>query len=177
MVGNFIGDFVKGRHLHEQFEPGIVKGIELHRAIDAFTDKHPVVKQSKTRLRATYRHFAPVIVDVFYDHFLAKDWALYHRENLSLFARNAYATLNTFDNILPERVKQMLPYMINGNWLVNYAQVEGIQRALTGMARRSPYDSKMDESVNDLRQHYTEFNTEFGLFFPELVKFCDDFRK
>lgn len=177
MVGNFIGDFVKGRNLHEQFEPGIVKGIELHRAIDAFTDTHPVVKESKVRLRAKYRHFAPVIVDVFYDHFLASDWSLYHHQDLPGFAQYAYDTLMSFDSILPEGVRRMLPYMINGNWLLNYAQVEGIQRALTGMTRRSPYDSKMDESVNDLRQHYDEFHAEFTLFFPELVKFCDDFRK
>lgn len=177
MVGNFIGDFVKGRNLHEQFEPAIVNGIELHRAIDAFTDTHPVVKQSKVRLRATYRHFAPVIVDVFYDHFLAKDWPMYHQQTLADFAQQTYQTLMTFDSILPESVRRMLPYMINGNWLLNYAQVEGIQRALTGMTRRSKYDSKMDESINDLRQHYAAFNEEFGLFFPELIKFCDDFRK
>lgn len=177
MVGNFIGDFVKGRNLHEQFEPSIVKGIELHRAIDAFTDTHPVVKQSKVRLRATYRHFAPVIVDVFYDHFLAKDWSMYHPQTLTDFAHQTYQTLMTFDAILPESARKLLPYMINGNWLLNYAQVEGIQRALTGMTRRSSYDSKMDESINDLRQHYASFNEEFRLFFPELINFCDDFRK
>src|SRR5688572_3169104 len=177
MVGNFIGDFVKGRNLHEQFEPRIVKGIELHRAIDEFTDKHPVVKQSKIRLREKYRHYAPVIVDVFYDHFLAHNWNQYHTQDLSEYAQRAYLTLRQFDEILPDDVKRMLPYMINGNWLLNYAQIEGIQRALSGMARRTRFDSKMDESVNELRKYYSEFNSEFQLFFPELIKFCEDFRK
>ena len=176
MVGNFMGDFVRGRNLHEQFEPRIVKGIELHRAIDEFTDKHPVVSQSKIRLRPKYRHYAPVIVDVFYDHFLARNWNTYHTQDLLQYAHQAYQTLREFDDILPDRLKQMLPYMINGNWLLNYAQVEGIQRALTGMARRTPFDSKMDESVNDLRQHYAEFKAEFESFFPELVQFCEEFR-
>lgn len=178
LVGNFIGDFVKGRNLSSQFEPRIVKGIELHRAIDEFTDKHPVVSQSKLRLRTKYRHYAPVIVDVFYDHFLARNWSDYNSSmDLSEYAQRAYLTLKQFDDILPERVKQMLPYMINGNWLLNYAQIEGIQRALTGMSRRTPFDSKMDESVNDLRQYYNEFKAEFELFFPELIRFCEDFRK
>ena len=73
-LGNFIGDFVKGRNLVEQFGHEIAKGIELHRAIDEFTDKHPIVKLSKVRLREKYRHYAPVIVDIFYDHYLAKNW-------------------------------------------------------------------------------------------------------
>src|SRR5690349_12341831 len=82
MVGNFIGDFVKGRNLDDRFSSGIVKGIELHRAIDEYTDSHPVVAQSKNRLRPKYRHYAPVIVDVFYDHFLAKNWKNYHPTSL-----------------------------------------------------------------------------------------------
>ena len=73
-LGNFIGDFVKGRDLADRYEPAIVKGIELHRAIDEFTDQHAIVKQSKMRLRPKYRHYAPVIVDIFYDHFLAAGW-------------------------------------------------------------------------------------------------------
>ena len=70
--------------------------------------------------------------------------------------------------MLPAEVKQMLPYMVNGNWLLNYAKVEGIQRALTGMSRRTRFDSKMDESINELREFYDEFKKEFTLFFPDL---------
>jgi acyl carrier protein phosphodiesterase len=175
MVGNFMGDFVKGRSALEQFEPEIIRGIELHRAIDEFTDSHAVVSASKDRLRPKYRHYSGVIVDVFYDHFLARNWSDYHDELLPDFADRAYGIIQSFDAILPNEVKFMMPYMIKGNWLVNYAQTEGIHRALSGMARRTPYESKMDEAVEDLEQHYDEFKAEFKNFFPQLKSFCLDF--
>jgi acyl carrier protein phosphodiesterase len=168
MIGNFIGDFVKGRNLHERFEPEVVRGIELHRAIDEFTDVHPVVHQSKKRLREKYRHYSAVIVDVFYDHYLAHNWSRYSTTPLAVYAERAYAMLNEHHALLPDQVQQMLPYMIKGNWLLNYSRIEGIQRALTGMARRTRFDSKMDESVNELRRFYNEFDHEFISFFPEL---------
>jgi acyl carrier protein phosphodiesterase len=175
MVGNFIGDFVRGRNLHEQFKPKIALGIELHRQIDEFTDRHAVVLESKKRLRAKYRHYAPVIIDVFYDHFLAVHWPSFHAQPLSDFATFAYLQLENHQPMLPARVLQMMPYMIRGNWLVNYAKTEGIHRALTGMSRRTPYDSKMDEAVHDLEKYYTEFENEFTIFFPELRAMCELF--
>lgn len=172
MVGNFIGDFVKGRSALEKFESEIIQGIELHRAIDEFTDTHEIVSQSKNRLRPKYRHYSGVIVDVFYDHFLAKNWNHYHHKLLPDFADQAYRTIQSFNEILPAAVKQMLPYMINGNWLVNYARVEGIDRALSGMARRTPYESRMDEATADLTEHYAGFKSEFDIFFPALTAYC-----
>jgi acyl carrier protein phosphodiesterase len=177
MVGNFIGDFVKGRNLLEQFEPEIAKGIELHRAIDAFTDSHPIVAQSKNRLRPTYRHYAAVIVDMFYDHMLAKNWDQYHATPLDLYTQQTYQTILSFESILPEQVKYMLQYMIPGNWLLNYAHVEGIHRALSGMARRSKYESKMELAVNDLRKNYDSFIKEFEIFFPDLQQHADSWLK
>ncbi|MBL7857661.1 MAG: DUF479 domain-containing protein [Cyclobacteriaceae bacterium] len=177
MVGNFIGDFVKGKSQLNTFEAEIIRGIELHRAIDEFTDSHPVVSLSKNRLRPKYRHYSPVIVDVLYDHFLAKYWSQYHDTLLPDFATSSYQTLERFHAILPPEVQRMLPYMISGNWLVHYARIEGIQRALTGMARRTKFDSKMDESINDLRAHYDAFKEEFEVFFPELKAYAHEFLK
>ena len=177
MVGNFIGDFVKGRDLKEQFGEGIAKGVELHRAIDEFTDRHPIVKQSKTRLFPSYRHYSAVIVDIYYDHFLAAGWKNYSAEPLDQFARRAYRLINDQHDLLPDQVKHMLQYMERGNWLLNYAQIEGIQRALTGMSRRASFESKMEQSVNELRAHYSDFESEFKLFFPELEKFAIEWRR
>jgi acyl carrier protein phosphodiesterase len=171
-LGNFIGDFVKGKNLAARFEPDIVKGITLHREIDLFTDLHPVVKQSKDRLRPVYRHYSGVIVDVFYDHFLAYYWQKFSLEPLPDFATQCYRLIQEHESILPDEVNRMLPYMIKGNWLVNYAQIEGIRRALTGMANRTPYPSKMEAASQDLKTHFMDFESEFNLFFPELQKFC-----
>ena len=168
-IGNFIGDFVKGKNLGERFDPDVVNGITLHREIDWFTDTHPVVKQSKNRLRPKYRHYAGVIVDIFYDHFLAKNWDHYSKQLLPDFVEECYATIQEHESILPEEVRYMMPYMIKGNWLVNYSTLEGIQRALSGMARRTRFESKMEESVADLQDNYADFKREFEAFFPDLV--------
>jgi acyl carrier protein phosphodiesterase len=175
MAGNFMGDFVKGKSYRQLYDAGIIKGIELHRSIDEFTDSHPVVTESKNRLRPTYRHYSGVIVDVFYDHFLARNWNEFHSESLETFAQKSYQTILSFDPILPDELKRMLPYMIKGNWLLNYREIEGIHQALSGMARRTPYDSKMDKAVSDLREHYEAFNKEFMEFFPQLDLFCKEF--
>lgn len=172
MIGNFIGDFVKGRNALEKFDREIAAGVELHRAIDAFTDTHPIVTQSKNRLRPKYRHYSGVIVDVFYDHFLARNWNLYHAEPLADYTQRIYKTIQTFHTVLPDDVKQMLPYMIRGNWLVGYAFIEGINQSLTGMSRRTTHVSKMDEASADLVASYAAFKTEFEAFFPLLMSYC-----
>ena len=173
MIGNFIGDFVKGRNLTDRFETEIAKGIELHRLIDEFTDTHPVVQLSKDRLRPKYRHYAGVIVDMFYDHYLAKNWEVHHHQNLHDYAESFYALTAEHELILPLRVQKMLPYMISGNWLVNYGKTEGLHRALSGMARRTPFESKMEQAVADLVQDYKSYQEEFNLFFPELKQFAN----
>ncbi|HEY5917247.1 MAG TPA: acyl carrier protein phosphodiesterase [Chryseolinea sp.] len=175
MVGNFIGDFVKGRNVLEQFEADIAKGIELHRSIDEFTDHHPVVQISKMRLRPKYRHYAAVIVDIFYDHLLSRYWNNYHTEPLENFSQDTYTILQQHRNVLPIPVKNLLPYMIRDNWLLNYGTFDGIGKALTGISRRARHDSRMDESIHDLREYYEEFKSEFELFFPDLKKHSEEF--
>jgi acyl carrier protein phosphodiesterase len=176
LTGNFIADFVKGRQALQSFEPRIAKGIELHRFIDEFTDHHMVVKESKKRLQPKYRHYSGVIVDVFYDHYLAKNWNNFHADPLPQFADHVYRIIESNYGVSPEGIRHMLPYMITGNWLVNYGKIEGIGSALSGMSRRTPYESKMNEAVDDLREHYELFKSEFEEFFPELNSVCRDWR-
>ncbi len=176
-VGNFIGDFVKGKNFEERFGKEISKGIVLHREIDWYTDRHPMVKISKVRLRPKYNHYSGVITDVYFDHFLAKNFDKYSKKFLPDFADECYSIIQQRDSILPDEVKYMMPYMIKGNWLVNYAKIDGIHGALSGMARRTRFESKMEEASEDLKNHYTEFEKEFFAFFPELQKFANDWLK
>jgi acyl carrier protein phosphodiesterase len=170
-LGNFIGDFVKGKNTEDRFGKEIARGIALHREIDWYTDRHLVVKKSKERLRPKYHHYSGVITDVYFDHFLAKNFEKYSEKILPDFAEECYALIQSYDLILPEEVKFMLPYMIKGNWLVNYSKIDGIHRALSGMSRRTRFDSKMDEASEDLKNHYADFESEFFLFFPDLQNF------
>ncbi len=174
-VGNFIGDFVKGKNISERFEADIVKGIDLHRGIDEFTDHHPVVLESKIRLRPKYRHYSSVLVDMYYDHILARNWNDYHDMLLADYADKMYDTLVSYKSILPEEVNHMLPFMIRGNWLVNYREIEGIKQALTGMSRRTKFKSNMEQADVELRDHYDAFEKEFKIFFPDLKMFCENF--
>jgi acyl carrier protein phosphodiesterase len=175
MVGNFIGDFVKGKNFEAHFEPAIAKGIELHRLIDVFTDHHPTVQQSKERLRPKYRHYAGVVVDIFYDHLLARNWEQYHSMPLPSFAQRVYQVMEDHRSVLPEEVGRMLPYMKKDNWLLNYSTFYGIEQSLNGMARRTRYESKMEEAVHELKEFHEDFNAEFQSFFPHLKHYAETF--
>ncbi len=169
-VGNFIGDFVKGRTPENHFPERIAVGIHTHRLIDNFTDTHPVVKNSKNRLRPKYRHYSGVIVDIFYDHFLARNWDAYHPTALPDYAGNFYALTKQHEPFIPEKAMQMLPHMMRNDWLTNYAHIKGIERVLYGMSRRTTFDSRMDEAVEDLLADYSSYESEFFDFFPELIE-------
>lgn len=173
-IGNFIGDFVKG-NMMDDFSPEIRKGILLHREIDSFTDKHPIVKESKNRLRDKYGHYAGVITDIYYDHYLALDWNKYHDEDLLSYTESFYRLMSGYKNIVPERVNHMLSYMKRDNWLYNYQYFDGINRVLHGMSRRTKFDSKMDEAIVELKKDHKEYHAEFNDFFPELMEHCTRF--
>ena len=170
MIGNFIADHVKGKQI-ELFDEEIVKGIKLHRMIDEFTDTHKVVEQSKIRLRSEFGKYSPVIVDVFYDHYLAINWEQYHHEELSVYANNFYSLLNDNHHRLPLRTQQMIEYMIPQNCLMNYKTVAGINKTLTGMSKRTKFDSRMDEAAIYLDRYYADFDQEFNKYFEELRRY------
>ena len=170
MVGNFIADFVKGKK-KDDYPYKIKKGIELHRKIDDFTDHHAITRQSKARFNGKYGKYAGVIVDLYYDHYLAANFPDFSSVPLADFSANSYRILQQHHDILPEGVHYFLPFMIERNWLLNYASIEGIGRALSGLSIRVSFENKMNEAVNDLKEHYADFESDFREFFPELQNF------
>ena len=174
VVGNFIGDFVKGNELHN-YNPDIREGIVMHRKIDVFTDTHPVFKRSRRRISAKYRHYAGVIIDMYYDHFLAKNWNLYADTPLKEFTEELYSTIFKYKAILPPKASYMLPYMADSDWLYHYASIEGIDRSLTGLSKRTSFKSDMDKASEDLVANYSHFELDFSEFFPQLVLYTESF--
>ncbi|ALJ00497.1 acyl carrier protein phosphodiesterase [Rufibacter tibetensis] len=166
-LGNFIADSVRGAQILV-FPARVQQGIKLHRLIDAYTDTHPIVHQTKERLRPKFRKYAGVVADVYYDHFLASNFHLYSPQPLKTFAAEAYSQIQRDPKLLPERVMHFLPYMVNQNWLVSYAQISGITRALTGLSRRTTFDSGMERAGEELELNYPFYQKEFEQFFPEL---------
>ena len=125
-IGNFMADAVKGNH-YEEYPVGIQIGIRLHRFIDSFTDSHPVYRQSKHRLHEKFGHYSGVIMDIVYDHFLAKNWKQFSETKLEDYADIFYKLLQDNYELLTERIRGMLPYMIARNWFLNYASIAGIE--------------------------------------------------
>ena len=170
-IGNFMADSIKG-HDYEKFNSEIKKGILLHRHIDSFTDMHPIYRQSKHRLHEKYGHYSGVIMDILYDHFLAKNWSMFSDEKLEDYADNFYQLLQDNYDILTERIKGMMPYMIARNWLVSYATIEGLEMILFQMDYKTKHRANMQEAVVELQDFYSEFESEFFLFFEELTVSC-----
>ena len=172
-IGNFIADGIKGKSYKKQPKK-IQIGILLHRNIDTFTDAHPIFRQSTKRLHEKYGHYSGIIVDILYDHFLAKNWSNYSNTPLKDYVENFYDSLETHHELLPLRIQKMMPYMMTDNWLLSYASIEGISRVLDGMNRRTKNHSGMNEAVNELELFYSEFETEFSIFFDELIGFSKE---
>lgn len=170
-IGNFIADSIRGKK-YQHFPLNVQKGILLHRAIDTYTDSHKTPKISSRRLHKNYGHYSRVIVDIYYDHFLAKNWNNYSDIPLESYVDQFYDLLETHYEILPINVRKMMPYMIADNWLLNYAKMEGIGRVLNGMNRRTKNRSKMNFAIVDLKTHYEDFESEFTSFFDELLVFA-----
>ncbi|GAA0871786.1 acyl carrier protein phosphodiesterase [Gangjinia marincola] len=170
MLGNFMADAVKGKKYLTYPKP-IQNGIILHRAIDYYTDTHPVVRQSISRLFPVYRHYSGVIIDVLYDHFLAKYWNDFHTQELESYIKQFYELLSANAEVLPNRVKNFYPYMIRDNWLGSYTTLPGLKKILGQMNRRTGEKGKLDQSITEIEADYALFKNEFFTFFPDLITF------
>ena len=175
-LGNLLGDIVKGRV--ERFtHPGTTErmrtGIRLHRTIDSFSDRHPVVRRSKQRIAVKYGLLSGVLVDVYYDHVLAREWATHGTGgDLHTFVDDVHRTLHTNIARLPADVHPLVRAMTRGRWLTEYASIEGIARALLGMSRRTPVAAGVAGAAEDLAAHYDAFSADFAAFFPDLRAHC-----
>ena len=153
------------------FPTDVKNGILLHRQIDTFTDSHIVYRQSKHRLHQKYGHYSGVIMDILYDHFLAKNWTKYSNEPLADYVDRFYKSLQENEKILTDKTKSLLPYMVENNWLKSYETIAGIEMILFQMDYRTKHRANMQEAVVELQLFYTEFENEFTTFFDELQDF------
>lgn len=173
-LGNLCGDFVRGIDLAE-LHPELQRGVHQHRAVDAFVDAHPLVRASRERLDPPFRRFAGVLVDVFYDHFLARDWDRFgDGAPLSAFAAAVHGDLREHLDLLPERLQRAVPWMRHEQWLVGYAEIAGIDAVLRRMAQRLSRETPLGAGAAQLRAHYVGLESDFTAFWPELVAFARD---
>ncbi|WP_349745651.1 ACP phosphodiesterase [Pseudomonas frederiksbergensis] len=169
MLGSLYGDFVKG-WLQGQFDPEIEAAIQLHRSIDVFTDRHPLVDVSLSRFSITRRRYAGIVLDVFFDHCLARDWALYADRPLTQFTSDVYRVLLA-EPQLPERLAKIAPHMVANDWLGAYQEFEVLEQVLRGISRRLTRPEELAAAMQELRRLYEPLSEDFRLFYPQLQDF------
>ncbi len=170
MAGNFIADAVKGQ-AYRHFPPAIAKGIQMHRAIDHFTDRHPMVLLSKKMFKPRFGLYSGILVDITYDHFLAAGWSCYSSMPLQDFAKETYGILDRFVHNMPAQSQRILPYMKYDNWLVRYADLEGLKRTLHNFGRRLRQPVSLEDASVEIIENYKAMQHHFTSFFDDVHRY------
>lgn len=170
LLGSLMGDFVKGP-IAGDFPPAISRAIALHRRLDSFTDSHPVVAISKSRISSLRRRYAPIMLDVFYDHFLALHWSEFHDQPLGRFTAQVYEILERRHGELPAALQRVAPSMRRWDWFGSYAEIETIYGTLNRIGQRLRRENPLQGSADELLDHYGELEADFRLFLPDARNF------
>ncbi|MEQ1881340.1 MAG: ACP phosphodiesterase [Burkholderiales bacterium] len=170
-LGSLMGDFVKGP-LDGRYGAQVTRAIALHRKIDTFTDAHPTVQRSKARVSADRRRYAGIMIDMFYDHFLAKHWQDFHHEPLDTFTTRFYELLLRNHALLPARLQHVAPFMAQHDWLGSYAELDAVRIALDRMGKRHKRENRLLGSADELLENYDLLETDFRDFLPEVRCFA-----
>lgn len=171
IAANLMGDFVRGR-LGERFPPRVAAGIRLHRAIDAWTDDHPLHRRSRQRLDPPFRRFAPILVDIYYDHFLARHFERFHHKPVERFTDDVYDALDNHRALLPSALARLAPVWRRRDLLAAYAELAVIDDVFSGIAGRLTRENPVASGGAPLRADYAGFEADFLAFFPELLEFA-----
>lgn len=166
-IGNLIADTVRGKQ-YLDYPEAIQRGILLHRQIDTFTDQHAIFRQSKKRLVDNFEHYSGVIVDIFYDYFLAKNWQQYSDTPLNEYVNDFYKLLPQYKYLFNERANLLISYMIKENWLESYQTIQGIDKILYQMDSRTQFRSKMQFATEVLQREEVAFEKDFFEFFSDI---------
>lgn len=175
-LGGLLGDFVKST-LNQPpagMTPGMVSGIRLHRQIDSYLDRHPVFLRSRQRVSARYRRASGIMIDVFYDHFLARHWSQFYREPLESFCTRIYSLLDEHAEILPPKLAQIRLPMREHNWLVSYRSLTSIHTALNRMSTRLTRPDLLYGAAVELETDYAGFETDFFAVYADLQGYVAD---
>lgn len=170
LVGNFMGDYVKGRN-YIQYPEEIRRGILIHRKIDYYTDNHPVTKKSKLHLSEQYSKYSGIVIDIFYDYLLTVSWQRYCDIPLQVFVDRVFHLLRNNYDIFPQGIKNLFPNFIRNNWLIAYSTIEGIETVLQRMSSRTSLPEHTEFAIDSLRERQDEYLKEFNSFFPDIKNY------
>lgn len=178
IVGNLLGDFARGRLDHPRnarYNDAIKEGILLHRQIDSFTDTHPVGQECRQALPASFGKYRGIVMDMYFDYFLAKHFSDYHAQPLREFTEHIYEVLLKNRAVLPEESLSLVDSMRKYDWLYNYQFREGMSRSFNGMSQRFWFLKGIEKASEELFLHEPVYEAYFRAFFPDLISCCTDF--
>ncbi len=171
LSGNFMGDFVKGV-IGDEFPPKLKSGMLLHRRIDSFVHGHALSRRSRLRLDPRYGLYRGVMLDLFYDHFLVVDWAIFSDDDLTSFLSRSRKLVEEFRPWMPRRLVDLIP-VVYEQLFPSYATVEGVGDALRRMSGRIRRDNPLKGSERELILHYEDLRRDFREFLPILKVYAD----
>jgi acyl carrier protein phosphodiesterase len=179
MLGGIVADFARNPEI-EALPRDVQEGVRLHRAIDGFTDRHPMVQRSVGRISASAGWFASIVIDIYYDHILARTWQRYNLEPLGHFSARAYHSLQRQLPTAPIAAQLFLQQFIKRDLIGEYATLEGITRTLARVsekiAQRIPKRALwLPDLVPELRAREERLEEDFRSFYPELMTFAARF--
>jgi acyl carrier protein phosphodiesterase len=166
-VGNVLADLLQITEIR-QLPAAFQAGIARHRAIDSFTDKHPVFRQSVTRLDPQFRRYGFVVMDIFYDHFLSAHWSKHYATPLHDFVAQFHLDVEACRSEIPVDAYSILRRMRAANWLTSYGDVEGVRLTLNRMSLRLKRPFDLGRAADELQRSYEELAQDFADFFPQI---------
>ncbi len=168
LIGNFIADHLRGNDFKD-YAPGIIEGIYLHRKIDAFTDAHPDFKASKRIFYNGFERYSGVLIDIYFDHLLAKNFYEYSSVALKDFCDTVYTVYSENQHLLPKSSSNFLDYVLKNNIYYEYSTITGIEKVLFHLSHRIKHGVMLDRSVELFNQHEEELQRHFGIFFKDIM--------
>jgi acyl carrier protein phosphodiesterase len=171
-LGGILGDFEKGSVIGKYNRETEIE-IHLHRKIDFFTDNHPIVKEAKKLLTEEKRRYGNILLDVFYDHILAQKWKHYAGMSLNDFTERVYSILLRNTDILPTKLGDIVPLMVQQDWLGSYQEFSGFEKAIVRISKRLRQGNTLVECISDIKTNYSDLVLSFGAFFPNLIDYVE----
>ena len=174
MIGNVVADFIRGKEKFN-FNTKVIEGIEIHRYIDFYTDHHPNVKKCIELIKPQHKKYSPVILDIYFDYALAQSWDKYSTTPLINFADFTYDVLHQHIDDLPQKLRDILPFMVEENWLYASKDHKHLQRTMKRMDKRTSFPSNFEGALDTIKKHEDDIHHEFEIFFPELIKATNEY--
>lgn len=167
--GNLLGDFRRGASLHE-LQPSVLNGLENHYLVDRFTDAHPNIQEAKGWFKPSHRRFAPVALDMVFDHLLIKNWDRFSATPFDPFCAQSFSLLESRLSAMPPAMQRSVSHMIKHNWFRSYAELDGINDAIKAVANRIRFTNDFAQCTDDINSHIADLNDVFTDFFPSLIE-------